>query len=66
MSSGNPAAPLIGLIVVVAAAAVVSLLIAGHVVAVAVAGGVIAYGIFIWQSRRLARFERSLERDPDE
>ena len=66
MSLGSPAAPLIGLIVVVGAAALVSLVIAGHVVGVAIAGAVIAYGIFIWQSRRLRRFEESVEGKRDE
>jgi hypothetical protein len=66
VSAANPLAPLVGLVIVVAGAALVSLVIAGHVVAVAIAGAVIAYGIFVWQSRRLARFERSVERDSDE
>jgi Flp pilus assembly protein TadB len=65
LSSANPLAPLVGLVIVAAGAVLVSLAIAGHVVAVAVAGAVIAYGIFVWQSRRLARFERSVEDDDE-
>jgi hypothetical protein len=66
LSSANPLAPLVGLVIVAAGAVLVSLAIAGHVVGVAVAGAVIVYGIFVWQSRRLARFERSVENEGDE
>jgi hypothetical protein len=62
--STNRAITLIaGLLVVLAIAAVVSLIVSGKVVALALAGGAIAYGIFAWNSQRMARFEESMEEE---
>jgi hypothetical protein len=63
MSTAHPLTLLGGLVVALGIAAVVGLIVTGHVVVLGLGVAAVAYGLVVWNTRRMAEFEASVEND---